>query len=64
MKVTIDLDACAAHGECVVEAPEVFAIGDEDDKVTVLEPEPGEELRLKVQAAADACPVIAIRVED
>jgi ferredoxin len=64
MKVIVDFDSCAAHGECVIEAPEIFALADGEESVTVLDPEPGEELRAKVQAAADACPVIAIRLED
>jgi ferredoxin len=63
MKVVVDFDACAAHGDCVVEAPEIFDLGDDDEVVTVLLEEPGEELRDRVQAAADACPMAAIRVE-
>jgi ferredoxin len=63
MKVVVDLDACAAHGDCVVEAPEIFDIGDDDEVVSVLLEEPGEALRSKAQAAADACPMAAIRIE-
>jgi ferredoxin len=64
MKVVVDLDACAAHGDCVVVAPEVFDLGEDDETVTVLDPEPREELRPSVQAAVDACPMAAIRIED
>jgi ferredoxin len=64
MKVIVDFDACAAHGDCVVAAPEVFDLGDDDDIVTLLQEEPPEELRTQVQAAADACPMAAIRIED
>jgi ferredoxin len=64
MKVVVDLDACAAHGDCMVVAPEVFDLGEDDETVTVLDPEPGEELRPAVQAAVDACPMAAIRIED
>ena len=63
MKVVVDFDACAAHGDCVVEAPEIFEIGEDDEVVTVLIEEPGDELREKVQRAADACPMAAIRIE-
>ena len=64
MRIVVDLDACAAHGDCVVEAPEIFDLGDDDDVVRVLIEEPAEELRGKAQAAADACPMVAIRIEE
>jgi ferredoxin len=64
MKVTIDFDACAAHGDCVVAAPEIFDLGEDDEVVTLLDAEPPEELRAKAQAAVDACPMAAIRIED
>jgi ferredoxin len=63
MKVIVDFDACAAHGDCVVAAPEIFDLGDDDEVVTLLEAEPADNLRAKVQAAADACPMAAIRIE-
>ncbi|HWF56220.1 MAG TPA: ferredoxin [Solirubrobacteraceae bacterium] len=63
MRIVVDFDACAAHGDCVVEAPEIFDLGDDDDVVRVLVQEPEEELRGKAQAAADACPMVAIRIE-
>jgi ferredoxin len=63
MRVKVDLDACAAHGDCVAAAPEVFDLGDDDDTVRILTPEPPEELRGSVQAAADACPMLAIEIE-
>jgi ferredoxin len=63
MKVVVDFDACAAHGDCVVEAPEIFDLGDDDEIVTVLIEEPAEELRDKAQRAVDACPMAAIRIE-
>jgi ferredoxin len=63
MKVVVDFDACAAHGDCVVEAPEIFDIGEDDEVVTLLLEEPGDELREKAQRAADACPMAAIRIE-
>ena len=64
MKVIVDLDVCQAHGDCVVAAPEVFDLGEEADVVTVLNPEPGDELRARVERAALDCPVTAIRIED
>ena len=64
MRVVVDLDACAAHGDCVVAVPEIFDLGEDDETVTVLDPEPPEELRPALQNAVDACPMAAIRIED
>jgi ferredoxin len=64
MKVVVDFDACAAHGDCVVVAPEIFDLGEDDEVVTVLDPEPAEDLRPRLQSAVDACPMAAIQIED
>jgi ferredoxin len=53
----IDEDACAAHGDCVAIAPEIFAL---EDVATVIGTGP-DDLTL---AAAEACPSAAIRVID
>lgn len=63
MKVFVDTAACEVHGDCVVAAPDVFDIGEDDDVVQVLVPEPGEEYRAVVNQAVKMCPVAAIRVE-
>lgn len=63
MKVILDTDLCEAHGDCVVAAPEVFDLGDDDDVVRVLNATPGEDQRKKVEFAARICPVSAIQVE-
>jgi ferredoxin len=44
-------------------APEVFEVRD-DDFLYVLQEEPSEELRAKVEAAARSCPKTAITIED
>jgi ferredoxin len=62
-RLVVDLDVCDAHGDCVFEAPEVFDLGDEDDKVRVRPPEADDDLWEKVMRAARACPVGAIRIE-
>jgi ferredoxin len=53
----IDETACAAHGDCVEIAPEVFELG-ETAQVVGSGP---DELLL---AAAEACPSTAIRIID
>lgn len=63
MKVIVDVDRCELHGECVMAAPEVFDIGDDDTVVRVLDPEPEEKHRAAVQDAALMCPLAAIRIE-
>ena len=64
MRVIVDAQRCELHGECVMAAPDVFAIGDDDDSVTVHNAEPDEHLRSAVEEAAMMCPVAAIRIED
>jgi ferredoxin len=55
--VQIDDSACAAHGDCVDVAPEVFELG---DVARVIGTGPDELL----MAAAEACPSAAIRIID
>jgi ferredoxin len=55
--VEVDDSACAAHGDCVEIAPEIFAL---DDFAVVVGNGP-DELAL---AAAEACPSTAIRLVD
>jgi ferredoxin len=59
MKVTVNYDLCEGHGRCVLIAPEVFALG-EDDQSHVLIEHPGEELRPGVEKAVRLCPRQAI----
>jgi ferredoxin len=53
----IDEDACAAHGDCVDVAPQVFAL---DDVAHVVGSGPDDVL----MAAAESCPSTAIRIID
>ena len=55
--VEIDERVCAAHGDCVELAPQVFAL---DDVARVVGEGPDDLLL----AAADACPSVAIRLLD
>jgi ferredoxin len=64
MKVIRDANRCELHGECVIAAPEVFEIEDDKDVVTVINPEPSEELRSAVERAVINCPTSALSVED
>lgn len=55
--VEIDEGACAAHGDCVDIAPDVFELG---DVAHVVGSGPDDLL----MAAAEACPSTAIRLID
>ena len=59
MKVIVNHDLCEGNARCVLAAPEVFELR-EDDQSYVLIERPGEDLRLKVEEAARFCPRQAI----
>lgn len=59
LRITVDMDLCESHGQCVFAAPEVFWF-DEDD-VLQYDPTPDAEQDGNVAAGAAACPVRAIR---
>ena len=62
MKVRVDMNLCQSHGECAALAPEVFELGEDD--VLRWKEDVDEDLRAKVEAAVDACPMMAIRIEE
>ncbi|MEZ0366072.1 ferredoxin [Mycobacterium sp. pUA109] len=61
--VRVNYEWCEGHGQCVLAAPEVFELTDDDEQVRVLNHEPSEELRASVEAARSLCPTRAITVE-
>ena len=62
MKVEVDMNLCQSHGECVLVAPDVFELGDDD--VLVWQEQVSDDRHSAVQDAVDACPMMAIRIED
>ncbi len=62
MRVVVDYDLCESNALCMEAAPEVFEVRD-DDFLYVLDENPGEELRAKVESAASLCPKQAITIE-
>jgi ferredoxin len=62
MKVHVDMNLCQSHGECVIPAPDVFDLGDDD--VLVWKEDVPEERRAAVEAAINACPMMAISLKD
>ncbi|MCB0952625.1 MAG: ferredoxin [Microthrixaceae bacterium] len=62
MKIVIDYDLCEANAICMGIAPEVFEVR-EDDNLYILQEEPAEELRPKMEEAVRRCPKQAISIE-
>ena len=62
MRVVVDYDLCESNALCMAAAPEVFEVRD-DDFLYVLQAEPSEDLRGKVEEAARRCPKQAITIE-
>jgi ferredoxin len=63
MRVIVDFNLCESNALCMAAAPEVFEVRD-DDLLYVLQEEPPEELRAKVEEAARSCPKVAITIVD
>ena len=61
MKIVVDRDLCQGHASCEGEAPEVFSVSKQGD-LTILQPEPPEELRAKVELAVKYCPTHALSI--
>jgi len=63
MRVVVDFDLCESNALCMAAAPEVFEVRD-DDFLYILDENPAEELREKVELAVQRCPKQAITLED
>jgi ferredoxin len=61
MRVVVDFDLCESNALCMAAAPEVFEVRD-DGYLYVLQEEPPEELRAKVEDAVRVCPTRAITI--
>lgn len=59
--ISVDLNLCQSHGACVISAPEIFQLGD-DDRLRWLE-SVDESRRTQLEEAVDVCPMMAIRLE-
>ncbi|MEU0936439.1 ferredoxin [Embleya sp. NPDC005971] len=60
MRITVDMNLCESHGQCVFAAPDVFAF--DDDDYLVYEAEPSDARLDEVRTAAAMCPVRAIGI--
>ena len=62
MKIVVDFDKCKSNAVCMGVAPEIFEVRD-DNFLYILQEEPPESLRPKVEEAVRTCPTGAISVE-
>jgi len=63
MRVVVDFDVCESNAICMRVAPEVFLV-DDDDNLQILQENPPDELRVKVEEAVRMCPKQAITLEE
>lgn len=63
MRIVVDRDLCQGHGACEGEAPEVFSVSKQGE-LTIVQPEPPEDLRPKVELAVKYCPTHALSIEE
>jgi ferredoxin len=63
MRIVVDRDLCDGHGMCEAMAHEYFEL-DDDDVMTVLDETPAESERATVHAAVQACPALALSLQD
>ena len=62
-RVVVDFDLCESNAICMQIAPEVFEVRD-DDFLYVLNEEPGEDMRAKVEESVQRCPKQAIAIAE
>jgi ferredoxin len=63
MKIVVNWALCEGNGKCEEAAPELFELDDEDE-LTVLNENPGEVLRAKLEQAVMLCPKNALSIEE
>ena len=63
MRVKVDYDVCESNAVCMGLVPEVFEVRD-DDFLYILDENPPESLRPRLEEAVRSCPKAAITLED
>lgn len=63
MKVVVDFDKCKSNAVCMAVAPEIFEVRD-DNFLYILQENPPESLRGKLEQAVKQCPTRAISIEE
>jgi ferredoxin len=62
-KMFLDYELCEGHGECVIAAPEIFALDEAGDKAVLLLEDIPDGLLAKAREAVAICPIVALRLE-
>ena len=62
LKIVVDYGLCDANALCMEAAPEVFKL-DDDDTLHLLQEQPAESMREKIEKAVRLCPKGALRLE-
>jgi len=63
-RVRVDLDLCQGHAVCASEAPEVFAVDKQENKVRLLVDIVPPRLREKTERAVQYCPTHALKIDE
>lgn len=63
MRIAVDYQLCAGHGQCLLAEPTVFDLDDDADQVTILDASPSDDKHAAVQRAVSMCPTAALSVE-
>jgi len=63
-RVCVDLDLCQGHAVCAEEAPEIFEIDREENKVVLRTRNPSASHRERVEKAVRHCPTRALSIQD
>jgi ferredoxin len=63
MRIIVDHDLCEGNAVCVRVAPEIFAVGDDDQARVLVQAPPASE-RANIEAAVARCPRQALSLRD
>jgi ferredoxin len=64
VRVSADTSKCQAYGNCLLAAPDVFDLNDDNALVEILQEHPPEEMRPAVEEAVRSCPVEALTLHE
>ena len=63
MKVVVDFDRCESNAVCMGIAPEIFEVRD-DDFLYILDENPPESMRARLEESVRLCPKQAISIAE
>jgi ferredoxin len=64
VRVTVDTEKCQGYASCLLEAPKVFDLDEDENVAILLMTNPPEDMRPEVERAARLCPTMAIELTD